>query len=294
MGASPSSGTSPELLPPSPQAIRCWHCSLPDASPSRATCLSLGPCLCLGPRSQPPACAGTGAPSLCAPWWHSLASAVPYLLGTLCQLESCCHVPTGHSRGSSTAQGALSSGGAQQELSSQPDKGLFVPATVGLAPRGREWPLLPCCRVSGAEMGAEGTGITAEWFGNESRGTQGWVWGWHGDECWAGKGSANLVKPVGQVWGRGWHGGGPRPDPGCLGACPGQWRCTGSGGAGLTSAGGSRQSCGLAMGCTTSRWSTPAATRPCCWMRSAAVSSWAPRTTSSLWPWTTSASGAGR
>lgn len=83
--------------------------------------------------------------SLRAPWWHSLATAVPYLVGMSCQPESWCHVPTGHSMGFSTAQGALSSGGSQQELSSQPDKGLFVPATVGLAPRGREWPLLPCC-----------------------------------------------------------------------------------------------------------------------------------------------------
>lgn len=109
----PSTGTSPALLPPSPGAVGCCYllpCSLPDASPSRATCLSLGSCLCLGPHSQPPVCAGSEMPlSLCAPWGQSPATSVPYLLGMLCQLESCCRVPTGHSRGSSTAQGALSS-----------------------------------------------------------------------------------------------------------------------------------------------------------------------------------------
>lgn len=36
---------------------------------------------------------------------------------------------------------------------------------------------------------------------------QGWVSGWCGDGCWASTGSVNPVKPVGQVWGRGWHGG---------------------------------------------------------------------------------------
>lgn len=37
------------------------------------------------------------------------------------------------------------------------------------------------------------------------------MWGWHGDEFCAGKGLVKLVKPVGQVWGRGSHGRGLWP-----------------------------------------------------------------------------------
>lgn len=57
---------------------------LPDASPPRATCLSLGPCLCLGPHFQTQHVEAQVPLSLFAPGWHSLATAVPYSLGMSC------------------------------------------------------------------------------------------------------------------------------------------------------------------------------------------------------------------
>lgn len=73
-------------------------------------------------------------------------------------------------RGLQHGVGALSGGRSWRALSSPPDKGLFVPARVGLAPRGREQPLLPAARVGGLGMGAG-------WFGDGCWAVQGWVLG---------------------------------------------------------------------------------------------------------------------
>lgn len=91
------------------------------------------------------------------------AMAVPCLARMACQPGSRCCVLAGHPLGSGTARGALSGGGSRQAFSLQPDKGLFVPAAVGLAPQGREWPLLPCClppgwAVQGWVLGGTGRG----------------------------------------------------------------------------------------------------------------------------------------